>query len=151
MNNLEDLLKYDNWANKRLYVQLWRQNAVREIKQVTTLFAHLIAAQTIWCNRMEGIDEPVDVWPKTSLGLAEAGMTLNRDRLMNLVDRSSDTFTYENSRGEAFENTVEEALHHIVIHGQHHRAQIALLMRQHDMSPPPLDYIFYLRERNNKL
>ena len=147
---LEQLLDYDYWANKRLYVQLWRQNAAREIPQTISLFSHIIAAQTIWCNRMEGVDEPVDVWPEAdllTLGKAEAEMILTHERLKKLIHHSGEVFSYKNSRGEAFENTVEEALHHIVIHGQHHRAQITLLMRQHDMSPPPLDYIFYLREQ----
>lgn len=147
MNILEDLIEYDYWANKRLYVQLWRQNAVREIPQTESLFAHIIAAQTIWCDRMKGIEKEVEVWPKTSLGSAEPEMILNHDRLKKLVANADQLFSYTNSRGDAFENTIEETLHHIVIHGQHHRAQIALLMRQHEMSPPPLDYIFYLRRK----
>jgi uncharacterized damage-inducible protein DinB len=35
----------------------------------------------------------------------------------------------------------------VVNHGTHHRAQIALLLREAEIAPPATGYIYYLREQ----
>ncbi|MFB3133724.1 MAG: DinB family protein [Rhodothermales bacterium] len=41
---------------------------------------------------------------------------------------------------------LHEILLHVIIHGQHHRAQIATCLRQHGHTPPPTDCIIFTRD-----
>jgi uncharacterized damage-inducible protein DinB len=44
-----------------------------------------------------------------------------------------------------FSNTIKDILFHMINHSTHHRAQIAMDMRNNKLEPLPLDYIFYKR------
>lgn len=56
------------------------------------------------------------------------------------------TISYTNTKGAAFNNTVEEILHHMVMHGMYHRGQVARGVRQAGGVPLPTDFIVYVRE-----
>jgi uncharacterized damage-inducible protein DinB len=69
--------------------------------------------------------------------------------LQKMISRKNEAIVYKNSKGTVFNNTVEEILVHLTIHGQHHRAQIANLLRQSGIEPPATDIIFFLRTLDN--
>ena len=48
--------------------------------------------------------------------------------------------------GASFTNTVEEILHHVVMHGMYHRGQVALGVRHAGGTPLATDFIAFLRE-----
>ncbi|MEX0845990.1 MAG: DinB family protein, partial [Balneolaceae bacterium] len=73
----------------------------------------------------------------------------NPDKLHSLIQKKTEIIEYSNSKGVTFRNSVEEILMHIVIHGQHHRAQIAKLLRKTGITPPVTDFIFFLRTVDN--
>ena len=52
---------------------------------------------------------------------------------------------YQNSKGADYYNSAWEIINHLIIHGQHHRAQISLFLRNCDINPPAIDYIHYAR------
>ena len=54
---------------------------------------------------------------------------------------------YTNSSGTAFETPLRDILTHVVNHGTHHRAQIALVLREAGIAPPATDYIYFVREK----
>ncbi|MCS3649485.1 putative damage-inducible protein DinB [Salinibacter ruber] len=53
---------------------------------------------------------------------------------------------YTNSTGTRFETPLRDCRRDVVNHGTHHRAQIALVLREADGAPPPTDYIFFVRD-----
>lgn len=55
------------------------------------------------------------------------------------------TFSYRNSAGQEFSNTVLDVLLHAALHGQYHRGKVNLLLRQAGSSPVPTDYIAFIR------
>ncbi|WP_251921332.1 DinB family protein [Salinibacter ruber] len=67
-----------------------------------------------------------------------------------LEERSGDALdqpvAYTNSTGARFETPLRDRCRHVVNHGTHHRAQIALVLREADGAPPPTDYIFFVRD-----
>lgn len=67
----------------------------------------------------------------------------------DLVEKSDKTITHQNSKGEEFKNIAGDILTHLVIHGQHQRAQIARVFRQAGKNPPGTDYIFFLGTGHN--
>jgi uncharacterized damage-inducible protein DinB len=50
-----------------------------------------------------------------------------------------------NSAGQAFTSTVEDILLHVCLHGQYHRGQVALLLREAGAAPATTDYIAFAR------
>ncbi len=53
--------------------------------------------------------------------------------------------TYRNTRGEAFEQPLWQALMHMVNHGTLHRGQVLVMFRQLDRVPTGVDLIHYYR------
>ena len=55
---------------------------------------------------------------------------------------------YRNSAGHAYENSAADIVIHTGMHGEHHRGQIARLLRAAGREPPYTDYIQYVRHEH---
>jgi len=113
-------------------------------------YAHILGAEEIWLARLEQRPARTPVWPNLPLGqlVSLAGM-LHRD-YRSFLDRLDDravagVVAYTNSAGAAFENSVEDILLHVVLHGQYHRGKVNLILRQEGSVPEPTDYIGFVR------
>ncbi|HBQ60940.1 MAG TPA: hypothetical protein DD671_15305 [Balneolaceae bacterium] len=144
--DLKKLIAYDKWANERIFLALKKVDEPSIRKEAEKLFAHLLTAQAIWVNRIENNPPPNDLWPDLSLSEMELLIDQNKPKLQKLISQKDEITSYKNSKGEEYENSVEEVLLHLTIHGQHHRAQIAKLLRQSGVKPPATDLIFFLRQ-----
>lgn len=145
------LFDYDHWANLKIATILKEYPSFNNRKEAVRLFAHITAAPAHWLARINGVTSPgVEIWPEPELNECISRAGENHRRIRTLVEESSDdldrTVSYTNSSGKAFESLLSDILHHLVIHGQHHRAQIALLLRMDDIVPPQTDFIAFVRE-----
>ena len=148
------LFAHVRWADERVLDGLAGLDATpgpREaLARPTELFAHVLAAEIVWLDRIEGGAPSVAVWPRTDLeGCRELAATARR-RYAKLVDglspeRLRESIAYRNSAGDAFESTVEEILLHVALHGAYHRGQIALDLRTSGLEPSPTDFIAFAR------
>ena len=147
--NLEQLIDYDSWANEAIQHVLSKNDLSYDeyVKSCFSLFHHILAAQMVWHDRVMGFENKLGVWPKLKPEEVEKMIQDNPVKLRELISLKEKIITYSNSKGDTFKNSVEEILTHIIIHGQHHRAQIALVLRQNGITPPATDLIFYLRNR----
>lgn len=145
--DLKKLIAYDSWANNKVFEAI----AASEVKnadsfdEIRKLFSHILAAQQVWLNRMNNEVPEIEIWPDLSLSDISDRLGRQSQQLQQQVQNSGGNIHYTNSAGTAFSNTVDEILNHLVIHGQHHRAQIARLLREAGAEPPTTDLIFYLR------
>lgn len=144
------LVQYSAWANDRMLSTLQAADDVPG--KTVELMSHLLRAQDIWYGRVQKSDHAdVALWADDDLAAcverAEASIRrwqkLLEDRSAEALDQS---IAYTNSKGTAYETSLRDIVRHVVNHGTHHRAQIALLLRQAEVAPPPTDYIFFLRE-----
>lgn len=144
------LFQYTGWANDRVLGALRAADAVPE--QAVELFSHLLRAQDMWYGRAQGTDHAtLDLWVDEDLSAcadrveasAQRWQTALDNRGPNELDRS---IAYTNSTGTLFETPLRDILNHVVNHGTHHRAQIALVLREASIAPPTTGYIFYLRD-----
>ncbi len=147
------LFAYDRWANERIVAALRTVTDASIQQPMVRFLAHLARAQEVWLERVQQHRPSSDpIWPDDTfeeacerLQSAQAGWDVY---LMEAAEASYDEpIAYYNSKGDAFSSTPRQVMTHVVNHGTHHRAQIALLLRQHGVAPPPTDYIFYVRER----
>ena len=144
------LLRYTRWAHGRILETMQGADAVPD--RATTLFSHLLRAQDVWYGRVAGTDHAtLDLWTTESLPDCAERLETSTRRWAALLDERAGALdapvAYTNSSGTAFETPLRDILTHVVNHGTHHRAQIALLLREADIAPPATDYIFYLREQ----
>ena len=148
---LRRLFAYDLWANNRVLGALEVLAPLNASDPLAKLVSHIIAAQEIWLARIQGHslsglatwpEMDPETWPERLRALNEAW-----GRLLETWEAGFDALiVYRDTKGHAFETMLHEILLHVIIHGQHHRAQIASSLRQNGHTPPPTDFIFFTRE-----
>ncbi len=145
MQHLLQLLEFTFWANDLFIVRLKEQDEVPA--EISKQLSHILSAHRIWLTRIAGRGTLPSVWETIDRHSWEGVNIELYSETCDLI-KSNDlekVISYKNAKGELFQNTLEELLHHIINHSTHHRAQVALLMRQYQILPPQSDYIFYLR------
>lgn len=143
-----NLFRYNEWANKRLFVKL--PEVVDQDPTILLLFSHLVMAEKVWLSRARGTDESYKIWEP--IPLPELIRHINQsaqqwtDFIQGVTDRQfREQISYLNLKGVPFQNTLEEIVTHTVNHSTHHRGQIVMRIRQQGHTPPALDYIAFAR------
>lgn len=144
------LFRYNRWASARVLDTM--QSAAGVPERAMELFGHLLRAQDLWYGRVEGTNHAnLDLWATDALPACADRLDDSTRRWQTVLDECTGTdldqpVSYTNSKGIAFETPLRHILTHVVNHGTHHRAQIALVLREADVAPPATDYIFFVRE-----
>lgn len=141
-------LSYDDWANRAVLRHLQRESLPPA--SCVRWFAHILGAQSEWLARLRAGRSELPVWPTLTLDELEPHLArldeewtsflslLPQDGLARLV-------SYTNSKGQEWTNRVEDVLTHVLLHGAHHRGQIASALREAGLSAPCTDYIHAAR------
>jgi uncharacterized damage-inducible protein DinB len=146
---LRRLFLYDEWANREVLHALTASQtpSIRSNR----LLAHILSAQKLWFERVQGQPQTLPVWPE--YGLAECETLLVnmagswRDYFQRIAESELDRrVAYKNSKGEAFNSRVEDILTHVAMHGTYHRGQIAADMRSSGLTPGYTDFIHAVRQ-----
>ena len=151
---LHRLFDYDSWACLKIVVALDENDQFELRDDAVAMLAHIVSAQVHWYTRITGeVLMDMDLWPETDLDECRKHLIALKERWTALIDENAEQLDrpieYKNSKGGAYTTMLSDILHHVIIHGQHHRAQIASMLRRSGMVPPPTDFIFYLRDTNN--
>lgn len=148
VEHLRELFNYNDWANRRIIVAL-KENTSEKSQHILT---HLLITEGEYFERLYGKDSTAfNFWQE--LSLEECG-NLARDiaeRYEKLIRRFDEEgldleTSYKTSEGITKENTFREMLTHVLFHSAIHRGNIILKLREEGFTPPPTDYIIYLRE-----
>lgn len=141
------LLEYDDWANREFLAAL----QARPSTQAERVFAHVVAAQILWLDRMAHRPMTCPVWPQWSVD--ECAVRLDvlrvnwRSFLRGLDARAMDTsISYVNSKGQHYKNKIGDVISHVLFHAAHHRGQLAQTLRAEGVEPPYTDFIHAVRE-----
>jgi uncharacterized damage-inducible protein DinB len=143
---LERLLEYDVWANRETLGSL--QQGTPPAKSLRWM-GHIIGAEFLWLDRIEGRPAQLPVWPELALDDCENRLR-QLSRLLPAATRADDmgrSVRYTNSKGEPWTSSVEEILTHLTIHSAYHRGQIASDLRSAGAEPAYTDYIHAIRQR----
>jgi uncharacterized damage-inducible protein DinB len=152
---------YHVWATRKLLGHLRtlpRDVFQKEIQSVfpsveRTLF-HLYEVDAIWFSRLKGEPSAVDKKLFETLEECEMDFSDLHSEILDWLDGMSDgtvSVRYRTSIGEAFENTREEILKHLVNHGTYHRGNVSAMLRQLGEKGVSTDYIYFLREKGDVL
>ncbi len=145
----ERLFDYDARMNQKVYEQI--TNTSLDLSEAKEIFTHLIAAKQVWIRRLQKESlEGIEIWPDFEAGEVEKQMLeahkQYREFLSDLSEeRLAQDLVYRNSKGKEFRTAIRDILTHVIIHGEHHRGQVAKLVRQAGGDPLNTDYITYVR------
>lgn len=142
------LFRYNEWANNQV-LEAFMQPMEND-EEVTRLFSHVVSVQKLWLDRIQNNNIIFEFWNNYSIeGCIKISKESSSAWLKYLEGLTEGDFSkmiaYVNSKGEHYENTIEDILAHVINHSTYHRAQIAFLLRRADVVPPVTDYVFYRR------
>jgi len=116
------------------------------------LLGHIVKAELLWLERLYGAEKIKPIFhEKWSLAEIENKQVESHQGWISFLNDYDDeglnkVFSYRNLKGDAYEDSLYDILFHVINHSTHHRAQISKILRQHDIAPPVMDYISYVRE-----
>lgn len=148
MQTTQKLFQHSDWANREILKAL---RSTETGGKALKLFAHILLAERVWLTRLRGDDSSgLPIWAELDLLHCEELAERNEkgfraflaDPLLSDPDR---IVAYANSEGMPFKNAVGDILTHVALHGQYHRGQINLLLRENGFEPVSLDYISFVR------
>lgn len=150
---LKRLFKFNAWATRQVIGVLKNKPDLDEYSEALHLLGHLLNAEQIWYRRTIGqSSEDLDLWPEFDLVKCESisnSMPDKWDALLSEHREDPDTLiSYQNTKGDSYDTKLSDILYHVIIHGQHHRAQIATLLRESGITPPATDFIYFSRQHN---
>ncbi|MDH4038023.1 MAG: DinB family protein [Candidatus Krumholzibacteria bacterium] len=146
---LKRLVAHMRWADQRVLDELKR---AEEPDEPLKFYAHVLAAERLWYLRLHEENWTViPVWPDYTLQQCETMAAENAALLEKFISGLTDTdcgrrITYTNTQNVRYTNAVGDMLLHVMMHGSHHRGQIAHAMRRHGDTPPMVDYIAFVRD-----
>lgn len=145
---LKRLFAYDAWANREV-IQSLRKTPDFPPKALK-LLSHILSAEMLWHERIEGQAQGLAVWPDLSLTECEA-LAQRLDGIWgSYVEQGgaalAKEISYKNSKGETWSSRVEDILLHVVTHSAYHRGQIASAMRAAGREPAYTDFIHAARK-----
>ncbi len=140
------LFEYSHYYNQQLPT-VFANNPESIPEKAIGLYNHILNAHQIWNNRIHPRQTTFGVWQQHPSRDWAAIDNANLEHSLIITDtfHPDDSIAYTNTRGETFSNTVRDILFHIINHSTYHRAQIAMLCRQHGITPLTTDYISYKR------
>ncbi|HXB11004.1 MAG TPA: DinB family protein [Bacteroidia bacterium] len=147
--HLEQLLRYEKWANKKILDAL--KTMKEQDERCLDLMSHILLVQMVWHNRIVNIAQP-PIWDKKPLAELYKMHEENSKTLdaffAKLTDKDfHNVVKYKDSKGNPYENTLKDLLAHLFNHSTHHRGQIKERLRGKVAEMPTTDLIFFLREK----
>lgn len=154
------ICRYNVWANGKLMQFVSNAGEPVCMKELKSSFPtirktvqHLLDAQLIWMNRVNGINE-ID-WPPTGSGISTAEickLLLESSnewlKFAQKMDQSIPAYIveYKNMNGDPFSNTISEIITHVMNHGTFHRGQVVTMLRINGFEQlEPTDLIAWYR------
>lgn len=139
-----DFFNYNHQINLKLAASFEKLTSQLNPK-IIELSCHIVNAHSIWNSRLNGTQDPCkpwDIFPIHEFRLKDQKNFESTIEMVNRLDLEK-LFSYQNSKGNSFENRGTDILTHIVNHSTYHRGQIAMLMRESGLEPVPSDFIHF--------
>jgi uncharacterized damage-inducible protein DinB len=154
----QQLAKYNQWANARLYEAVFELSDEIYRKPTGVFFVslhgtlnHLVLTDRLWLKRLTGVGEELPnqlnaILFKHLHELAEARSAEDK-RILDVIDGYQDgdltkMIKYANTSGKQFEAPLSDLLMHIFNHQTHHRGQAhSCLSILTGKEPPSLDLL----------
>lgn len=163
VKDLQTFYDYNYWANHKILdvtTRLTPEEFTRTVAgghgSVRNTMVHVLSTEWGWLSRCGGParDAKLDAgdFPTIEPLIAKWKKVENymRDFLSGLEDKDLESdVTYAGKEGKKRSMPMGELLHHSIIHGAHHRGQVAVLLRELGYSPGSFDILFYYADQKD--
>lgn len=161
VQDLKTFYDYHYWANKKILPVIAKLKPQEFTKieaggygSVRNTLVHLLSTEWGWLDRCGGHKRgpslSADDYPTVEPLLKDWGKVEGymNDFLSQLDDEDlNKNVQYLGKEDKKRSMPLGELLHHTIIHGAHHRGQIALLLRELGYAPGSFDILFYYAEK----
>jgi uncharacterized damage-inducible protein DinB len=142
------LIRHMRWADAIVAEALADGDATGG--EAARLFAHIAAVEHLGYSRIQQRAPEHPVWPDLDVSAARTLASHHAGLFEALVTGAEPavldrTVAYRNSAGRDYGNRIADIVLHTAMHGEHHRGQIARLLRDAGADPPYTDYIQFAR------
>jgi len=145
----QDLLTYTHQSNQTMIAIMEKSDIEIPDKCLATAH-HILVAQKIWNNRIEGVSEiHLELWKPVSIQKLIKYNHEEFQRSISLIDKFDLSFTvhYVNTQGHKFSNSFQEILFHVVNHSTYHRGQVIVQLKEAGIEVESTDYILSKRKK----
>jgi uncharacterized damage-inducible protein DinB len=147
IEHLRRQIEYDDWANRETLSALRAAPSVN----ATRLFAHTVATELLWVDRMAHKPQRCAVWPEWSLEDCAARLDDAHAAWKNFLrflepSQLLTEISYVNTKGKHFTSEVGDVITHVLLHSAYHRGQVAAAQRASGAEPAYTDFIHAVRE-----
>ncbi|HAL57821.1 MAG TPA: damage-inducible protein DinB [Bacteroidetes bacterium] len=157
-----ELYEFDTWATTRMLdvvaalpEELYTKNLGSSFGSMHGTLVHIYAGGRIWLDRWKGEPRPQlvkvedvptfqrlkDERARWSKDMAEFLSALTEEQLQTPL-------SYTDTKGATHSQILWKQMQHLVNHSTFHRGQVATLLRQLGIKPPPTDLIVYYRDKD---
>lgn len=148
--SLQQLFIFDLWCTRKITDLLIEMQEFSSRPACAAFLSHIINAQVIWYGRVLDRDiSGLDLWEELDVNDIKKEAKKAHKQWIDLIgdhDLELDTtLVYQNTKGVTYSSRFSDICTHLILHGQHHRAQINLLLGQAGIDALPIDYIHYTR------
>ncbi|WP_215222675.1 DinB family protein [Echinicola shivajiensis] len=142
----KELFEYSHYSNQKLS-DIFIDKPDKTSEKAVKLFNHLLNAHQIWNNRIKPEQPTFDVWELHDTKDLKSIDKINLEHSLQILDKFdlNENFIYKNTKGQIFDNSIQNICFHIINHSTYHRGQIATEFRLHGLEPLVTDYILYKR------
>jgi len=149
---VQDLVRHKVWANASLVQAIRRHEAAATDDDLRTLLHHVIIADRFWfaLNRGEAFDAAAESTVPARLDDVVGKLRQTHDaelRWVAALDERALQRELETPYIPGQRYTTAQAILQVCLHSHGHRAQAATRLRSLGGTPPPMDYVLWLRER----
>lgn len=154
-DDLQRLYRYNDWSNQRFFeaaesVPAADLTATRACSHGSLLgtLRHIVFAEWLWLRRWKGL--PREPWTFDQADLPRLrkhclDVSASRQAFLKSVrnDDLEKRITYTNDASQKWTYTLGDMMQHLVNHSTYHRGQLASLLREIGVAPPPTDLLVY--------
>lgn len=155
------LYEYNYWATEKILTQVRKLNEQQFLAatpfsagSVRDTLVHLLAAEWIWRLRMQEQTFPTTLLNPADFPTLETIETLletEKHQMWGFLggldeEDLQQVMAYHTTSGKEMANVLGHVLHHLVLHGMQHRAELAAILTSLGYSPGDIDFIVYLRD-----
>lgn len=139
------LFEYNQAMNIKV-IDLLTLNYNKISEKALLLLSHTLNAHQIWNARIQK-EKEFAVWQLNDWNFVRSINENNYQNTLKILqnDDLNRIVIYHNSKGDQFENKLEDILFHVINHSTYHRAQIATECRSNGIEPLISDYIMFKR------
>lgn len=139
-----DKFEYDFRSNQT-WIEVLTKNEDELSEFVRKSMSHIINVHHNWISRINNTKSESHIWDQLPLRFWDQLVHDNLRKTIDYLEHVEDTekIYYHSEEGVQLSKSSIDILYHILNHSNYHRAQIAMELRNLNITPPAFNFIAY--------